>query len=183
MKTTLYVVTNISMPNLCKVGITNNLEKRLNDLNKTGIPTRFQVYESFQLENAEILEQEVLSHFAEKRLNKKREFIEEHPERVCEFIRENKNKIRIEKENKTKFEQAGIPTGAELYFIYGDIYKNIKAEVLNNGKILFEGQETSLSASAKKILEKKFDKKWRAVQGTVFWSYNGKTIRDYFDSI
>jgi hypothetical protein len=51
------------MPSLCKVGVTNNLEKRLNDLNKTGVPTRFQVYESFELENAEILEQEVLKHF------------------------------------------------------------------------------------------------------------------------
>jgi T5orf172 domain len=92
MKTTLYVITNISMPSLCKVGVTDDLGRRLNDLNKTGVPTRFQVYESFELENAELLEQEVLKHFANKRLNRKREFIEEHPERVCDFIRENKNK-------------------------------------------------------------------------------------------
>jgi hypothetical protein len=94
MKTTLYVITNISMPSLCKVGITDNLERRLNDLNKTGVPTRFQVYESFELENAELLEQEVLKFFAEKRLNRRREFIEEHPERVCDFIREHKGKVR-----------------------------------------------------------------------------------------
>ena len=169
------------MPNLCKVGITNDLERRLNDLNKTGIPTRFQVYESFELENAEILEQEILSHFSEKRLNKKREFIEEHPERVCEFIRENKNKIKLEVESKNKFDKAGIPEGSELYFFYGDIYKDIKAIVLKNGKILFEGKETSLSAAAQKILAKRFDKKWKSVQGTVFWKFNGVLVKDYFE--
>lgn len=183
MKTKLYVITNISMPNLCKVGITNDLERRLNDLNKTGIPTRFQVYESFELENAEILEQQVLSHFALKRLNKKREFIEEHPERVCEYIRENKNKVKIEVESKSKFDKAGIKEGSVLYFIYGDEYKDIKATVLKNGKIFFEDKETSLSSAAQKVLEKRFDKKWKAVQGTVFWGINGKTIKEYFDSI
>jgi len=61
MKTILYVITNISMPSLCKVGITDNLDRRLNDLNKTGVPTRFQVYESFELENAELLEQDDVS--------------------------------------------------------------------------------------------------------------------------
>lgn len=171
------------MPNLCKVGITNNVDKRLNDLNKTGIPTRFQIYESFEIENAEILEQEVLSHFSLKRINKKREFIQEHPERICEFIRENKNHVKIEKESKSKFDKAGIPEGADLYFVYGEIYKTIKAKVLKNGKILFEGKETSLSASAQKVLLKDFDMKWKAVQGTVFWTYNGKIIKDYFDAV
>lgn len=171
------------MPNLCKVGITNDLERRLNDLNKTGIPTRFQVYESFQLESAEILEQEVLSHFAEKQLNKKREFIQEHPERVCEFIRENKNKIKIEIESKSKFDNAGIPEGSELYFTYGDVYDDIKAKVLKNGRILFEGKETSLSAAAQKILEKRFNKKWKAVQGTIFWVFKGRLIKDYFEAL
>ncbi len=181
MKTTLYVITNISMPNLCKVGITDNIQRRLKDLNSTNVPTRFQVYEIFETNNVELLEQEVLTHFTEKRLNKKKEFIEEHPERVCEFIRENKDKIKLEKETKSKFDKAGIPAGSELYFIYGDIFKDIKAVVLKNGKILFDGKETSLSASAQKILAKRFDRKWRAVQGTVFWTFNGKIIKEYFE--
>lgn len=183
MKSTLYVITNISMPSLCKVGITNNLEKRLNDLNKTGVPTRFQVYDSFELENAELLEQEVLKHFASKRLNRRREFIEEHPERVCDFIREHKGKLREEKESKSKFEKAGIPVGAKLYFVDGEIYKNISATVLPNGKIEYKGKETSLSKSAQEILKKYFDKNWRAVQGTIFWAYKEKSVREYFDKI
>lgn len=60
MKTYLYIITNISMPDICKVGVTNDVEKRLRDLNKTSMPTRFQVYEEFALENAEVLEQRIL---------------------------------------------------------------------------------------------------------------------------
>jgi hypothetical protein len=183
VKNTLYVITNISMPSLCKVGVTNNLEKRLNDLNKTGVPTRFQVYESFELENAEILEQEVLKHFADKRLNRRREFVEEHPERVCDFIREHKGNVKVEKESKSKFEKAGIPIGAKLLFIDGEIYKDISAVVLANGKIEYKGKETSLSKSAQEILKKHFDKDWKAVQGTIYWSYLGKTVREHFDGI
>lgn len=183
MKQTLYVITNISIPSLCKVGITKNLEKRLNDLNKTGVPTRFQVYESFELENADILEQEVLKHFADKRLNRLREFIEEHPERVCDFIRENKGKIKIEKETKNKFLKAGIPVGAKLHFTDGGIYKDITATVLENGKIEYKGKEASLSPAAQQVLKKYFDKHWKAVQGTIYWSYQGKTVREWFNLI
>jgi hypothetical protein len=182
VKTILYVITNISMPSLCKVGITNNLERRLAELNKTGVPTRFQVYESFELENAEILEQEILKHFSTKRLNCNREFIEEHPERVCDFIHEHKGKVRMELESKSKFEKAGIPTGAKLFFTNGDIYRDIGAIVLPNGKVQYQGRETSLSKSAQDVLKKHFNKDWKAVQGTIYWSYQGKTIREYFDN-
>ncbi|USN88256.1 MAG: GIY-YIG nuclease family protein [Candidatus Nomurabacteria bacterium] len=183
MKSILYVITNISMPSLCKVGITDNLERRLNDLNKTGVPTRFQIYESFAIENAELLEQEVLKHFSDKRLNRRREFIEEHPERVCDFIREHKGKVRQEEESKSKFAQASIPDGAKLLFVDGEIYKNIVATVLPNGKIKFKGKETSLSTAAKDVLKKQFGKDWKAVQGTIYWTYQGKTVREHFDSI
>lgn len=170
------------MPDICKVGITDNLEKRLNQLNKTNIPTRFQVYESFELENADLLEQETLKHFSDKRLNRRREFIHEHPERVCDFIREHKGKVKMEQVSESKFEKAGIPVGAKLYFVDGEIYKDISATVLPNGKIKFKGKETSLSKSAQDVLKKHFGKDWKAVQGTIYWSYNGKTIREHFDN-
>ena len=44
MKKILYVITNISMPNICKVGITNSLERRLNDLNKSIAEARFIIF-------------------------------------------------------------------------------------------------------------------------------------------
>ena len=183
MKNYLYIITNISMPNICKVGITSDVEKRLRDLNKTSTPTRFQIYEKFDLKNAEILEQKILQHFAKQRINRKREFLEVHPERVCDFIFDNKN-IASEKESevKGKFAKIGIKQGDILKFKEGDeIHQNIVAAVGKGNSIIYQGGKTSLSKSAQKVLKDKFDKEWKAVQGTIFWTFKGKTIRDLMD--
>jgi len=187
MKKYLYIITNISMPGICKVGITNDIEKRLRDLNKTGLPTRFQVYEKFDLPNAEILEQMILQHFAEDRINRKREFLKIHPERICDFVFDNKN-VKNEKESqvKSKFVKLGIEKGAILKFKVGDeIYHSITAEVIDPKSIRpikYKNKQVSLSVAAKDILKEKFDKKWKAVQGTIFWAYKGKTIRELMDN-
>ena len=62
-------------------------------------------------------------------MNKKREFIEEHPERLCDFIRENK-KIKEEKEKPGLFKDLGIKEGSVLKFTDGEkMYSDIRAEV------------------------------------------------------
>ena len=108
-KESLYIITNISMPGICKVGVTKSIERRLKSLNKTGSPTRFQLYEKFELENAGILEQKILQHFAKERISRKREFLQIHPEKICDFITDNKNiKPEKDKEIKSKFVKLGI---------------------------------------------------------------------------
>lgn len=171
------------MPEICKVGVTSDVEKRLRDLNKTSTPTRFQIYEKFELKNAEILEQKILQHFAKQRINRKREFLQVHPERVCDFIFDNKN-ITPEKESevKGKFAKLGIKEGDILKFKEGDeIHQNIIATVGKGNSILYDNRRTSLSKSAQQVLKDKFDKHWKAVQGTIFWTYKGKTIRELMD--
>jgi len=186
MKKYLYIITNISMPGICKVGVTNNVEKRLKNLNKTSTPTRFQLYEKFELENTEILEQAILQHFAERRINRKREFLEVHPERVCDFIHDNK-KMKPESDERVsnKFAKLGIKKGEILKFKWGEeIYQDITAKVIREGRskdIIYKRKKTSLSRAAKKVLKEKFDKNWKAVQGTLYWAYKGKTIRELMD--
>ena len=183
-KKILYILTNISMPNICKIGITSNIEKRLKTLSGTNTPSKFQIYETFDIPNAEILEQEILNSFSKNRPHPKREFLEIHPEKIIFYINKNKNK-KLEKDiSKSKFEKAGIKAGSILNFVYaGNVYTDIKAEVLSSGKIKYQGKITSLSTSAQKILKEKFDTKWKAVQGTIFWSFKGKIVRDLFDLI
>ena len=189
MKKYLYIITNISMPDMCKVGITDDLENRLNSLTKhSGVPTRFQVYQSFTspyIKNAEILEQEIFSHFSKERINKKREFIKVHPEKVISFIEDNRN---IDKENETsgKFSKIGLIKGDKVFFTYnGEIDKNIFAEYDQGINFIFDNKKGGLSNHALNILNnKKFledDKKWKSVQGTLYWSFNGKTIRELLD--
>ncbi len=176
------------MPGICKVGITNNVNKRLKDLNKTGLPTRFQIYAVFDLPNAEILEQMILQYFANKRINRKREFLKVHPERICDFIVDNKNiKKETEKEIKGKLAKLGIKKGDILKFKYGeDIYSKIVAEVINpnaSKPIKYDGKILSLSESAKRILKTQFDKKWKSAQGTIYWAFKGRTIRELLDEM
>jgi len=171
------------MSGICKVGITDDVEKRLKDLNKTSTPTRFQIYEKFELKNAELLEQKILQHFSKERINRKREFLQIHPERICDFIIDNKG-LKFEKdiEVSSKFVKLNIKESEILKFKEGDeIYQNIVAIVGKGNSILYKGKRTSLSKSAEKILKEKFDKKWKAVQGTIFWTYKGKTIRELMD--
>jgi len=171
------------MPNICKVGITKNLEKRLDDLNKTSTPTRFQVYASYEMNNAEIMEQEIFQHFADNRLNRKREFLQEHPERICDFIQDNKNiQKEVDKNLSGKFTKLGIMEGEILKFKEGeDIHHKIVATVGKGNKIIFRGREKTLSPAAKIVLKEEFDKDWKAVQGTLFWTYKGRTIRELMD--
>jgi len=183
MKNYLYIITNISMPNICKVGITSDVDKRLRDLNKTSTPTRFQVYETFDLKNVELLEQKILQHFAKQRINRKREFLEVHPERVCDFISDNKHtSFENESEVKSKFSKIGINEGDILKFKEGDeIYQNITAIVGKGNSIVFKDKKTSLSPAALRVLKEKFEKNWKSAQGSIFWTHKGKTIRELMD--
>ena len=76
------------------------------------------------------------------------------------------------------FGALGIETGTILTFSKD---QSIKCEVSNNGKVIFRGQETSLSGSALLVTnEMGYD--WGQVQGAGYWCYNGKTLRDlYFE--
>lgn len=117
MKKYLYIITNISMPDICKIGITDNVDQRLNDLNKTNVPTRFQVYQTFTspyIKNPDILEQEILKEFEKERINKKREFIRMHPEKIISFIETNRD-VDIEKDTNSKYSKIGLQKGDKVF--------------------------------------------------------------------
>lgn len=183
MKKILYIITNISMPGICKVGITDNIEARLRNLNKTWMPTRFQVYETFDNVYVDVLEQKILQHFAEYRINRKREFFKIHPERICDYINDNKH-IQLEHESDiwSKFQKIWLNNWDVLKFKeWNDIYPDIIATIWLGNSIIFEWRKSSLSRSAKQVLKEKFDKQWKAVQWTLFRTYQWKTIRELMD--
>lgn len=66
------------------------------------------------------------------------------------------------------FKMVGIPTGAELTFARDE---SLKAKVLSNRSIEFNGEVTSLSASAQKILGYDY-----GVAGTDYWKYEEETL-------
>ncbi len=184
MKQYLYIITNISMPGMCKVGISDDVEKRLKTLNSgTAVPTRFQLYDVFDLgNNAQLLEQLILDTFVDQRINMRREFLEIHPELLCEFVKKNKKKIKEEKLDSGLFSKLNIPKGSVLYFTEaGKDYKDISAVTSTGKRIIYKGVEMSMSDAAVKVLNNFFGKAWTAARGTIYWSYNGNTIREMMD--
>jgi hypothetical protein len=60
--------------------------------------------------------------------------------------------------------------------------EDITAEIVSQKKILFEGVETSLSASALTLLQRD-GYKWRTVNGWNFWMFENETVADRLNTV
>ncbi len=175
------------MPGYVKVGRTTNLKKRIRDLDKTGVPLPFECFYACTVKNAIFVEKQLHDAFLDSRVRPNREFFLLPPERVISALKlaeiENVtpkedvvettgdqqalNKARARRAS-LNFKMVGIPTGSELVYIHDE---SIKAKVVNNRQIEWDGQTTSLSASAQKLLGY-----LHSVQGTAYWMYEGETL-------
>ena len=52
MSKIVYILTNESMPDTIKVGITDNLDRRVRELDNTSTPLPFECYYAVEVENA-----------------------------------------------------------------------------------------------------------------------------------
>ena len=79
----VYIFTNPSMPDYIKIGYTNNLKRRLNDLDTTGVAMPFEPYFTVRTEKYEVLEKVIhreLDKLTDSRVRKNREFFKIRPE-------------------------------------------------------------------------------------------------------
>ena len=193
----VYILTNESMPDTIKIGITDNLERRIKELDNTSTPLPFECYYAVEVENASAIEKKIHTGLDDKRIRHNREFFNATPESakaILEIAEEMGGKNVTPKEviaetdqDKQALSEAkkrrgridyfgilGIEKGTILTFSKD---KNITCIVSENGKVIFRDKETSLSGSALEITnEMGYD--WGQVQGSGYWCYNGKTLRD-----
>src|SRR5258706_4808522 len=81
----IYVLTNLAMPGLVKIGRTSSddVEARLSQLSAhTGVPLPFEVYFAAEVGNGLQLERTLHQLFAEARINPRREFFRVDPEKI-----------------------------------------------------------------------------------------------------
>jgi hypothetical protein len=128
--------------------------------------------------------------FDDSRINPRREFFRIAPERVVAALKlaeienitprqdyvdapedqEALNRVRAIR-SKFNFGMVDIPLGAELSFSRDE---NLKAKVVDTqskNSIEFNGEITSLSRAAQKILDYQY-----GVAGTDYWMYEGETL-------
>jgi len=197
MSKIVYILTNESMPDTIKVGITENLDRRVRELDNTSTPLPFECYYAVEVENASAIEKKIHEGLDDKRVRQNREFFNATPEQAKaileiaevmggknvtpkeDIVETPQDKQALENARKKRgridyFGILGIQKGTTLTFSKDE---NITCVVSDNGKIIFRDKETTLSGSALLITnEMGYD--WGQVQGAGYWCYQGKTLRD-----
>jgi hypothetical protein len=192
----IYVLVNEAMPGMVKIGKTDgNVEDRMTQLYNgvSGLPLPFECHFAAKVEDADKTENTLHKLFSEQRINPKREFFRVDPEKVVLAISigsfkdvtpreqpvesaEDAESVEKAKKRRSKInlQAINIPVGAELVFSR-DPTKT--AKVIDEKQVEFDGEITSLSASALKIL-KGMGYTSDNVSGSVFWMYGDETLEE-----
>lgn len=192
MPKTIYVFTNESMPNLVKIGYTDaSVESRLTELSRaSGVPLPFECYFAAEVADAIKLEKTLHQLFAETRVNPRREFFRVDPEKVVLAIsigefkeitpgmaevesdeREALEKVKARRP-RIKLDAIGILPGAVLSFSRDEA---VTATVVDGGRVDFEGEVTSPSAAALKVL-RRMGYQTPTASGSEYWMYDGELL-------
>ena len=197
MSKIVYILTNESMPDTIKVGITDNLDRRVRELDNTSTPLPFECYYAVEVENATAIEKKIHEGLDDKRVRQNREFFNATPEQAKaileiaevmggknvtpkeDIVETPQDKQALENASKKRgridyFGILGIQKGTTLTFSKDE---SITCEVADDGKVIFRGKETSLSGSAL-LITNELGYDWGQVQGAGYWCYQGKTLRD-----
>ena len=178
------MLTNPSISDVVKIGMTSNLENRLRSLYNSSVPVPFECYFACEVDSME---------FVDFRVNPKREFFRIDPERIVSILRlvmikdvtpssdiveDEVDQRSLDKEriisSRFNFEMIDIPMGSTLTFTK-DITKT--AKVLDKQKIEFEGEVHSLSSSALEIVHS-MGYTWSQISGPSYWVYEGETLTE-----
>jgi len=190
----VYILTNEAMPGLVKIGMTTTpIEARMLALDTTGVPLPFECYYAARVSDEKQVERALHEAFGDHRVRKSREFFRLDPYRakvILELVAQEEVTPKSDvvsdpadeealvqarqRRSKFTFSSADVPVGAMLVFSKGDGYT---ATVLDDSRIDFRGEMTSLSASAQVIM-KELGYTWVATQGPAFWLYDGETLDD-----
>jgi len=175
------------MPGYVKIGKTTNLEQRIRSLDTTSVALPFECFYACTVKDAAFVEQQLHDAFLDHRVRSSREFFEISPERAVaalklaeiqnvtpkkDFVETQEDQQALNQARTRRavfnFKMVDIPVGAELIFSRDE---NIKAKVIDNRSIMFNGEITSLSTSAQKILNYDY-----GVAGTDYWMYESETL-------
>lgn len=184
----IYIMTNPALKDMVKIGYAKNVEERRKQLSTTALPYEYEIYATYETSGQ--LEDKKLHRLIDNlnpdlRVSKNREFFIMSAEDAFDLLdaiatingsQDKLKKVKKESSNSERtarpainFIKCNIPIGAELVYV-GD--SSIRVIVESDRKVLYNNEITSLSAVAKKL------KGYKTVQGSSFFTYNGKLITE-----
>lgn len=189
----IYVLTNEAMPGYVKIGKTStSLEQRIRELSSsTSVPISFTCFYACTVKDMHFVERQLHDAFDNDRINPRREFFRIAPERVVaalklaeleditppkDFVESAEEQHALDEARKRRavfrFSLVGIHKGAILIFTRDP---NVTCIVVDDRKVDFGGEVMSLSVAAHRAL-RQIGVEWKAVQGPLYWKYDGETL-------
>jgi hypothetical protein len=191
----IYVLSNSYMPGLIKIGKTASLKSRLDQLYNTSVPAPFTCEGAFQVHDMDEVESRLHFAFQDVRVNPKREFFKvdaSRPIAILEYIGKDitpevekaieegisDEELKSKKRRPVmRFADLQIPVGAELEFTRD---KKIVATVVDADSTVKCGSDVMiLSPMTARLL----GKEGAPIRGTDYWTYNGKSLRDMYETL
>jgi hypothetical protein len=191
----VYVLTNEAMEGMVKIGrTTTSVEQRIRELDNTSMPLPFQCFYAAEVGNSALVEGKLHRIFSDKRIRSNREFFRADANQVKEAIqlaelKEVTPKVDVvvdasdvqalqravateERRTRLRFSELGIPVGSVLTFAKDP---KVTSTVVADGRVEFEGQTLSPSASAL-LAVRRMGYQWAAVSGSDYWEFEGETL-------
>jgi hypothetical protein len=187
MNEIIYILINEAMPGYVKIGRTTDLEQRIRTLDNTSMPLPFECYYACTVKDSQFIEKQLHDAFLDHRVRSSREFFEISPERVLsalkiaevenvtpkkDFVETPEDQQALDEARTRRavfnFKMVDISIGSELSFVRDE---NIKARVLDNRYVEYNGEKMSLSEAAKNALGVEY-----LVQGPAFWMFEGEIL-------
>lgn len=187
-----FVLTNPAMPGLVKIGrTTTDLATRLRQLDTTGVPLPFECIYAAYVADSAFVEKQIHMAFCDHRIRQSREFFRLSPDRVRaalalakgtevtpkgDVVQSADDQRALDRERKRRsnfsFSAIGIQPGSILT---SEFDEGLTCTVVDDRRIQFEGQVTSLSASAVTISQRK-GRSATSLNGVLYWAYEGWTL-------
>ena len=199
----VYVLTNLTMPGLVKIGMTNrdNIEIRMKELYSTGVPVPFDCAYACEVSSSDCLKIEQALHkaFAPNRINQNREFFKIETWQVTAILdlfnkkvitseiaaeidndltiedKEAGEQMKITRRPPLNYQEMGIAVNSILNFVRDP---DITVTVISDKKVNYNGEKVSLTAVTRQLLNSPRD-----VAPTKYWEHKGKNLRDIYDEI
>jgi len=197
----VYLLINDAMPGFVKIGMTTtSLEQRMRELDTTSVPLPFKCYYAAEVERVDYVEGKLHTAFGDYRVRPNREWFRVDPFRVKAALeiaatKEVTPKTEVLNDEATdaealetnaarsggrfKLTEAQVPIGAILTFTRDS---SVTAKVVDDNAIEFEGQTLSLGKAAL-IAIRRLGYQWKAIQGPMYWLYEGETLFERRDRL